>query len=182
MLKSEVESVEGEVEILASSRSESTIAASYSSPANAHNESQDDRNDIANSGNHDDYDAHYTESDDEGKRTDKDNDINDDDLVDKCSSNNSSSNDNSFASNNHRCRLDRILEEIDELRKEDKNYSIYVTGHSLGGALGLLTALEAGARFGKNGLPVTYVGIANPRGGTEAFRDGKCFYLLLSYC
>jgi hypothetical protein len=66
----------------------------------------------------------------------------------------------------HGCRLKKILEEIRNLYEENEDYSIYITGHSLGGALGLLTALEAGTHFGKPGLPVTYVGIANPRGGT----------------
>eukprot|EP00536_Pseudo-nitzschia_multiseries_P000005 jgi/Psemu1/233175/estExt_Genewise1.C_20025 len=69
------------------------------------------------------------------------------------------------------CRLNKILEEIKSLRKNCEKYSIYITGHSLGGALGLLAALEAGTYFGKKGLPVTYIGIANPRGGTEGFRD-----------
>jgi len=68
-------------------------------------------------------------------------------------------------------RLDKILKEIESIRKENNDYSVYITGHSLGGALGLLTALEAGTCFGKVGLPVTFVGIANPRGGTEGFRD-----------
>ncbi|VEU43323.1 unnamed protein product [Pseudo-nitzschia multistriata] len=71
----------------------------------------------------------------------------------------------------HNCRLDKILDELERLRKSYNDYSIYITGHSLGGALGLLTALEAGSRFGEKHLPVTYVGIANPRGGTEGFRD-----------
>ena len=66
----------------------------------------------------------------------------------------------------HGCRLKKILEEIGNLHEENEDYSIYITGYSLGGALGLLTALEAGNRFGKPALPATYVGIANPHGGT----------------
>ena len=71
----------------------------------------------------------------------------------------------------HKCRLEKILEEVQSLYEENDDYSIYITGHSLGGALGLLTSLEAGARFGKPGQPVTYVGIANPRGGTVRIRS-----------
>mmetsp|Transcript_10947 Transcript_10947/g.24872 ORF Transcript_10947/g.24872 Transcript_10947/m.24872 type:complete len:99 (-) Transcript_10947:7-303(-) len=47
----------------------------------------------------------------------------------------------------HKCRLEKILEEVQSLYEENDDYSIYITGHSLGGALGLLTSLEAGARF-----------------------------------
>jgi len=72
---------------------------------------------------------------------------------------------------NQSSRLERILKEVNDLRKQYADHRLYVTGHSLGGALGLLTALEMAERFGKPGLPVTFVGIANPRAGTEGFRD-----------
>lgn len=71
----------------------------------------------------------------------------------------------------HQCRLDKILEEVKNLVQKYNDHLVYITGHSLGGALGLLTALEAGTRFGKKGRPITFIGIANPRGGTEEFRD-----------
>lgn len=64
-------------------------------------------------------------------------------------------------------RLARILDEIEQLEKQYDQYNLYVTGHSLGGALGLLAALEIAARFGKKERPVTFVGVANPRAGTE---------------
>lgn len=72
---------------------------------------------------------------------------------------------------NRSSRLERILKEVNNLRKQFADHRLYVTGHSLGGALGLLTALEMAERFGKPGQPVTFVGIANPRAGTEGFRD-----------
>jgi len=68
-------------------------------------------------------------------------------------------------------RLARILDEVMHLQKQYDSYNIYVTGHSLGGALGLLAALEIAARFGKKERPVTFVGVGNPRSGTEGFRD-----------
>lgn len=71
----------------------------------------------------------------------------------------------------NKSRLARILDEIMHLQKQYDDYRIYITGHSLGGALGLLAALEISERFGKVGQPVTFVGIGNPRAGTEGFRD-----------
>jgi hypothetical protein len=68
-------------------------------------------------------------------------------------------------------RLERIIGEVNNLQKQFSDHRLYVTGHSLGGALGLIAALELAAQFGKPGQPVTFVGIANPRAGTEGFRD-----------
>jgi hypothetical protein len=68
-------------------------------------------------------------------------------------------------------RLERIIREVNNLKKQYSDHRLYVTGHSLGGALGLIAALELAAQFGKPGRPVTFVGIANPRAGTEGFRD-----------
>ena len=68
-------------------------------------------------------------------------------------------------------RLERIIREVNNLQKQYSDHRLYVTGHSLGGALGLIAALELAAQFGKPGQPVTFVGIANPRAGTEGFRD-----------
>ena len=78
-------------------------------------------------------------------------------------------------------RLERILKEIGDLTTEYRDHRIYVTGHSLGGALGLLAALEAAALFGKPDRPVTFVGIANPRAGTEGFRDAGTFFFVHSF-
>ena len=66
-----------------------------------------------------------------------------------------------------RSRLARILNEILHLQECYEDYRIYITGHSLGGALGLLTALEVAELCGKVNRPVTFVGIGNPRAGTE---------------
>lgn len=67
----------------------------------------------------------------------------------------------------NKSRLARILDEIMQLQMEYDGYKIYITGHSLGGALGLLAALEIAERFGKADQPVTFVGVGNPRAGTE---------------
>jgi hypothetical protein len=118
-------------------------------------DNDDDDNDNNDRGNDDD------DNDNNGDENDEDDEDNSDDDIDSSTKKTS----------NHRCRLDKILEEIEDLLKQNEGYKLYITGHSLGGALGLLTALEAGTRFGTPVLPVTFVGIANPRGGTEAFRD-----------
>jgi hypothetical protein len=67
-------------------------------------------------------------------------------------------------------RLSRIIQELTDLRVGNEDYSIYVTGHSLGGALALLTSLEVAALFGRVGNPVTFVGVGNPRAATVGFR------------
>ncbi|KAL3924545.1 MAG: hypothetical protein SGARI_006013 [Bacillariaceae sp.] len=68
-------------------------------------------------------------------------------------------------------RITRILEEVDTIRSKRSDYRIYVTGHSLGGALAQLTALEIAAHWGTKENPVTYIGIGNPRTATYSFRD-----------
>ena len=123
-------------------------------------DNDDDENDRNDRGNDDDDDDNNDENDDSNNDDENDEDDNDDDI-----------DSSDKKTGNHRCRLDKILEEIEDLLKQNEGYKLYITGHSLGGALGLLTALEAGTRFGTPALPVTFVGIANPRGGTEAFRD-----------
>jgi len=140
------------------------------------NEEVLDANDIDNDKNSSDIEKDKKKDDDDDDNDDNNDDNNDDDNNDdngnfdffEMTQNTENSRESSATV--HECRLDKILEEIECLRKENENYSVYITGHSLGGALGLLTALEAGARFGKPGKPVTYVGIANPRGGTVRTR------------
>jgi hypothetical protein len=69
-------------------------------------------------------------------------------------------------------RLCQILEHVGSLRsKRESNYRIYVTGHSLGGALAMLTALEVAALWGSTNNPVTFIGIGNPRAATHSFRN-----------
>ncbi|OEU13919.1 alpha/beta-hydrolase [Fragilariopsis cylindrus CCMP1102] len=117
----------------------------------------DDTNDI----NEDKNDNENDTIDEDENENENGNDIN----------SNKIDNDDDENDKNDRGKDDKILEEIEDLLKQNEGYKLYITGHSLGGALGLLTALEAGTRFGTPALPVTFVGIANPRGGTEAFRD-----------
>jgi hypothetical protein len=73
--------------------------------------------------------------------------------------------------NNKTNRLSQILEQVGSLRSKREDYRIYVTGHSLGGALAMLTALEVAALWGTTDNPVTFIGIGNPRAATYSFRD-----------
>ena len=83
-----------------------------------------------------------------------------------------------------RSRLGRILDELQHLHQKYNDHRIYVSGHSLGGSLALLAAIEIAAKFGKMGKPVTAVCMANPRGGTKVSEDdlvveNEICYLLL---
>ena len=131
------------------------------------NENDLNEDGLDDNNNNNDNDNNKNDSDSDKKSND-DTEKNDDENENDYSENTGNSRESSATV--HECRLDKILEEIESLSKENEDYAIYITGHSLGGALGLLTALEAGTRFGKPGLPVTYVGIANPRGGTVRSR------------
>jgi hypothetical protein len=75
------------------------------------------------------------------------------------------------SSNMSTSRISRILEEVDSLWSKQPDYRIYVTGHSLGGALAQLSALEIAAHWGTAENPVTYIGIGNPRAATFSFRN-----------
>lgn len=69
-------------------------------------------------------------------------------------------------------KYDEIMSHVMPLFSEherQKDYKLYVTGHSLGGALASLFAFEAAAE-GKVPLPVTCVSVASPRVGDESFQ------------
>lgn len=67
-------------------------------------------------------------------------------------------------------KIDKILDQVQELMDAKPGYKLYITGHSLGGALALLTTVEASVRFSTPNIPVTCVTIANPRVGDDKFR------------
>jgi len=71
-----------------------------------------------------------------------------------------------------RNKIDCILDEVEEVLEKYPTFQLYITGHSLGGALSVLASLEAAARLGtKLAGPITNVAIANPRVGDERFRQ-----------
>ncbi|KAI0401225.1 Alpha/Beta hydrolase protein [Xylaria palmicola] len=62
-----------------------------------------------------------------------------------------------------------VLPELKRLHKQYPNYPIHVIGHSLGGAVGALAALEMKAILGWEDIIVTTFG--EPRVGNEGFAD-----------
>ena len=69
-------------------------------------------------------------------------------------------------------KFDRIVQELFQLLEKYPNYSIYVTGHSLGGALATLTSFALAAmdnqKYKMITKPIVCLTIASPRvGGTE---------------
>ena len=87
------------------------------------------------------------------------------------------------------CKYDEIMEYVKELfvGRWD-TYKLYVTGHSLGGALASLFAFEAAASEDVP-KPVTCVSVASPRVGDESFQaaftaleqDGKLRHLRIAH-
>jgi len=67
-------------------------------------------------------------------------------------------------------KIDIILDQVQVLLDANPGYKVYITGHSLGGALALLTSVQASVRFARPGIPVTCVTVANPRVGDNRFR------------
>jgi hypothetical protein len=67
-------------------------------------------------------------------------------------------------------KIDIILDQVQVLLDANPGYKLYITGHSLGGALALLMSVQASVRFARPGIPVTCVTIANPRVGDSRFR------------
>ena len=69
------------------------------------------------------------------------------------------------------CKYVEIMKHVKQLLAESparRNYKLYVTGHSLGGALATLFGFYAAASS-KLALPVTVVSVASPRVGNVAF-------------
>ncbi|CAO2839917.1 unnamed protein product [Amaranthus hypochondriacus] len=68
---------------------------------------------------------------------------------------------------------EQVTKEVGRLihyyKKRGEEVSLTITGHSLGGALALLTAYEAAATFVN--LPVSVISFGAPRVGNSAFRD-----------
>jgi hypothetical protein len=72
-------------------------------------------------------------------------------------------------------KINVILDQIKELMDQYPDYTLCITGHSLGGALAQLACLEATIRFGQaeggsRSRPVTCITIASPRVGDNNFR------------
>jgi hypothetical protein len=68
------------------------------------------------------------------------------------------------------CKIDEILTKVQALVDElPDDYKVYIVGHSLGGALALVLAMEAAAKL-KMKKPVTCVTLGNPRTENLNFR------------
>ena len=69
-------------------------------------------------------------------------------------------------------KIETILDQISDIYNAKPDYELCITGHSLGGALALITSLEAAIRFSvqERKAPVTCITIGNPMAGGHTFR------------
>jgi len=74
-------------------------------------------------------------------------------------------------------KFEEILQHVIPLLNDNPGYKLYVTGHSLGGALATLFSFEV-ATYSEATipLPITCISVASPKVGDESFR--KAFQLL----
>lgn len=76
-------------------------------------------------------------------------------------------------------KIEEILEKVQTLLDEHPGYKVYVAGHSLGGALSLVFAMEAASKLVTK-QAVTCIVLGNPRTGNLAFRQVIHVSLLIS--
>ena len=65
--------------------------------------------------------------------------------------------------------MKEVIRLVELFKQKGENLSLTITGHSLGGALGLLNAYEAAAALPD--LPISVISFGAPRVGNIAFRD-----------
>lgn len=70
-------------------------------------------------------------------------------------------------------KVELILTKVQAMLDELDDYTVYIAGHSLGGALSLIFAMEAAATL-RTSHPVTVFSLGNPRTGNIDFRHVIC--------
>eukprot|EP00565_Helicotheca_tamesis_P003966 CAMPEP_0185730382 /NCGR_PEP_ID=MMETSP1171-20130828/9717_1 /TAXON_ID=374046 /ORGANISM="Helicotheca tamensis, Strain CCMP826" /LENGTH=507 /DNA_ID=CAMNT_0028399413 /DNA_START=110 /DNA_END=1633 /DNA_ORIENTATION=- len=69
-------------------------------------------------------------------------------------------------------RYEEVLNDVLPILKENPGYKLYITGHSLGGALGTLTAFKmAASNIEEIPKPITCISVGSPLVGDETFRE-----------